>query len=399
MLPLKNSEATSPVLDVQEPPAAATMPVRQRDERCLSIRLQRELTRRACGGFPVTYGLLLRSLGIAAEVDAAPVRTPLERLMDEDVIAGRPFVVALAVSPGSGGRPAPWFFEKARTAGRLAALADELEAFAFHAKELQRAISYYRALSRETATSCGDIPDNRSEGARKMLTARGIMTTNVIAVQSDATVGAVADILVTQGISGVPVLKNDRLVGIVSEGDLMHRAEIGTGAPAVSWWARIFRDNASLAAQYTREHSTRVADVMTREVATVVEGTPIAEIADLLERRKIRRVPVTRNGKVVGIVSRSNIVRALAVTANLPSRASGADDETVRQHIRTALLEQAWPSAGAINFTVRNGVASFWGTVDSDAERNASRVLCENVPGVRAVEDHRVLVDYPAIGV
>ncbi len=232
-----------------------------------------------------------------------------------------------------------------------------------------------------------------------MLRAKDVMTPDVITVASDTSTRAVAELLVTQGISGVPVLDKDVLVGIVTEGDLLHRAEIGTAARPVSWWSRIFKDKAVLAAEYSREHSTRVVDVMTKSVVTVEESTPIADIADLLAQRKIRRVPVMRCGKVVGIVSRANIVRALAVTANLPGRACQADDETIRQQIRLALRDEAWPSASTPNFTVKNGVVSFWGTVESDAERDALRVLCENIPGVQKVEDHRMILSFPTFAV
>ena len=224
-----------------------------------------------------------------------------------------------------------------------------------------------------------------------MLMAKDVMTADVITVASDTTIRTVAELLVTQGVSGVPVLDKGVLVGIVTEGDLLHRAEIGTAARPVSWWSRIFKNKAVLAAEYSREHSTRVVDVMTKNVVTVEESTPIADIADLLAQRRIRRVPVIRGGKVVGIVSRANIVRALALTTNLPRSACKADDETIRQQIRLALRDEAWPSASTPNFTVKNGVVSFWGTVESDAERDALRVLCENIPGVQKVEDHRMI--------
>ena len=381
-------------------PAQAARPTGRRRERLVSIRLQRELTMCACRGIPTTYRQLLQSVGIVADVDATLLRTGLARLMDEDTIGARPFVAALVIDPQAGGRPEPWFFSKARMAGRLASASDELEALAFHARELQRAVSYYRNLA---PNSAAPLSERRlavgNEGAIKMLMAKDVMTADVITVASDAPIHAVAEILVTQGVSGVPVVENDVLVGIVTEGDLLHRAEIGTAARPLSWWSRLFKNKAQLAAAYSREHSSRVVDVMTKSVVTVDESTPIADIADLLAQRGIRRVPVTRHGKVVGIVSRANIVRALAVTANLPRSASKADDETIRQQILLALHEEAWPSASTPNFTVKNGVVSFWGTVASDAERNALRVLCENVPGVLKVEDHGMILSFPAFAV
>ncbi len=365
----------------------------------MSIRLQQELIRHACRGIPTTYRQLLRSVRTVADVDETLVRASLERLMDEDTVAARPFVTALVIGPQAGGLPEPWFFSKARMSGRLASLSDELEAWAFHARELQRAVSYYRTMSSNASAALWDwSPGVSIEGAIKMLMAKDVMTADVITVAPDTTIRTVAELLVTQGISGVPVLDKSVLVGIVTEGDLLHRAEIGTAARPVSWWSRIFKNKAVLAAEYSREHSTRVVDVMTKDVVTVEESTPIADIADLLAQRKIRRVPVMRSGKVVGI-SRANIVRALAVTANLPGRACEADDETIRQQIQLALRNEAWPSASTPNFTVKNGAVSFWGTVESGAERDALRVLCENIPGVQKVEDHRVILSFPTFAV
>ena len=372
----------------------------QRQERLMSIRLQQELIRHACRGIPTTYRQLLRSVETVADANESLVRASLARLMDEDAIAARPFVAALVIGPQAGGLPEPWFFSKARMSGRLAPMSDELEARAFHARELQRAVSYYRTVSSNAVTGRWDRSRGAEiEGAIKMLMAKDVMTADVIAVASDDTVRAVAELLVTQGVSGVPVLDNDVLVGIVTEGDFLHRAEIGTAARPASWWSRIFKNKAVLAAEYSREHSTRVVDVMTKDVVTVEESTPIADIADLLAERKIRRVPVMRGRKVVGIVSRANIVRAFAVTANLPRSACKMDDETIRQRIQLALRDEAWPSASTPDFTVKRGVVSVWGTVESDAERDALRVLCENIPGVQKVEDHRMILSFPAVAV
>jgi CBS domain-containing protein len=336
-------------------------PTGPREERLMSIRLQKELIRRACQGIPTTYRQLLRSVGTVADADETLVRASLERLMDEDTVAARPFVTALVIGPQAGGLPEPWFFSKARTSGRLASRSDELEAWAFHARELQRAVSYYRTMSSIVAAALWHrSPGVGTEGAIKMLMAKDVMTADVITVASDTPVRTVAELLVIQGISGVPVLDKGVLVGIVTEADLLHRAEIGTATPPVSRWSRIFKNKAQLAAEYSREHSTRVVDVMTKNVVTVEESTPIADIADLLAQRKIGRVPVIRGGKVVGIVSRANIVRALAVRANLPQSACEDDDETIRQQIQLALRDEARPSASTPNFTVRNGVVSFW---------------------------------------
>jgi CBS domain-containing protein len=355
MLLLTSTKSEFPI---PQSPIRFGKPVGKREERLMSIRLQQELIRHAHQGIPTTYRQLLRSVGT---VDETLVRASLERLMDEDTVADRPFVTALVIGPQAAGLPAPWFFSKARTSGRLAPRSDELEAWAFHARELQRAVSYYCTMSSNAAAALWNrSPGVRIEGAIKVLIAKDVMTADVITVAPDTSIRTVAELLVIQGISGVPVLDKGVLVGIVTEGDLLHRAEIGTAARPISWWSRIFKNKAQLAAEYSREHSNHVVDVMTKNVVTVEETTPIADIADLLGQRKIRRVPVVRFGKVVGIVSRANIVRALAVTANLPGRACEADDETIRQEIHLALRDEALPSANTPNFTVTNGVVSFW---------------------------------------
>ena len=152
------------------------------------------------------------------------------------------------------------------------------------------------------------------------------MTRPVVTVSADATVFAAADILLGSRISAAPVVDADgKLVGIVSEADLMNRPEVGT-VPAKSWLQRLLADNAFLARDYIRSHSHRVADVMTREVITAREHTQLAEIAKLMERHHIKRVPIVRDGKVVGIVSRANLLQGLL--AREPHPADGANDET-----------------------------------------------------------------------
>src|SRR6516165_9722238 len=132
-----------------------------------------------------------------------------------------------------------------------------------------------------------------------------IMTTEVIAVDEDATVPAVAKLLAERGISAVPVVdKNNRVIGMVSEGDLLHRAETGTERRR-SWWLEMMASTNQLAGDYIKSHSGKVKDVMSRSVLSVTETTPVADIALLLETNRIKRVPVVRDGKLVGIVSRA----------------------------------------------------------------------------------------------
>lgn len=191
-----------------------------------------------------------------------------------------------------------------------------------------------------------------------MLTAKDVMTTKVASIDPNNTVGAVAEILVENGFGAVPVVDRGELVGIVSEGDLIRRAEIGTDPRHRSRWLNIFRDNASLAAEYTKSHSANVADVMTQNVATVTETTPLSDVADLLEKRRIKQVPVMRFGQIVGIVRRADLVKAFARRPERRLPLTPNDDE-IRAHILEALKAEPWSRAGSPQVAVSDGVVTF----------------------------------------
>jgi CBS domain-containing protein len=214
-----------------------------------------------------------------------------------------------------------------------------------------------------------------------------VMTNEVITVDEDATVQAVAKLLAERGISAVPVVdRENRVIGMVSEGDLLHRAETGT-EPRRSWWLEMMSSTNTLAGEYVKSHSGRVKDVMTREVVSVTDTTPVADIAVLLEANRIKRVPVVRDGKLVGIVSRANLVRALAMTVNEPS-STESDDRMIRDKLLAELRVQSWAEVSPANVTVKDGVVHLWSSYLSEQEKRALVVAAENVPGVRRVEDH-----------
>ena len=216
--------------------------------------------------------------------------------------------------------------------------------------------------------------------------ARDVMVRAVVTASPDTTVEGLARLMINLRISGVPVLDKDgRLVGMVTEGDLLRRVEIGTERHRPRW-SEPFSSNSRLAAEYVKSHATRVADVMTREVFSVDETATLGEIADLLEAKKIKRVPVTHDGKVVGVVSRADLLKVIA------SGGAGTENEEQDQTIRRLLLaemrEQKWADAGEGRVVVTDGVVHLWGIVRSEDERRALRVAAENIPGVRGVEDH-----------
>jgi CBS-domain-containing membrane protein len=217
--------------------------------------------------------------------------------------------------------------------------------------------------------------------------AMDVMTSEVITVDENASVTAVAKLLAERGISAVPVVDNEnRVIGMVSEGDLLHRTE--TGTERRSWWLEMFASTNQLAGDYIKSHSGSVKDVMTRDVLSVSDTTPVADIAILLETNRIKRVPVLRDGKLVGIVSRANLVRELAMTINKPSSSAEADDRTIRDRLLAELKAQQWAEVSPANVTVKDGVVHLWSSYYSEQEKRALVVAAENIPGVRRVEDH-----------
>ena len=215
-----------------------------------------------------------------------------------------------------------------------------------------------------------------------------VMTSEVISVDENATVAAIARLLAERGISAVPVVdKDNRVIGMVSEGDLLHRAETGTEQRR-SWWLDMMASTNKLADDYIKSHSGKVKDVMTRVVISVTETTPVADIALLLETNRIKRVPVVRDGKLVGIVSRANLVRVLAMTINEPASSTEADDRTIRDKLLAELKAQRWAEVSPANVTVNDGVVHLWSSYLSEQEKRALVIAAENIPGVRRVEDH-----------
>ncbi len=215
-----------------------------------------------------------------------------------------------------------------------------------------------------------------------------VMTSTVVSVTSNVAVMEVARLMLDRGVSAVPVVDADgKLIGMVSEGDLMRRKETGTERHH-PWWLRAFTDTEDLAKEYIKSHAMKAKDVMTTNVVSVSETTPLSEIADLLEKHRIKRVPVVRDGRVIGIVSRANLVQALAIGRSVNVEPPSLDDHTIREKIMAELAGQPWGYLGTANVIVASGVVHLWGMVRSSEERDAIRVAAENIPGVRRVENH-----------
>ncbi|MFQ5960491.1 MAG: CBS domain-containing protein [Candidatus Methylomirabilales bacterium] len=216
--------------------------------------------------------------------------------------------------------------------------------------------------------------------------AKDVMTTKVVAVSPEMPVNAIAALLLERHVSAVPVIDEDRrILGIVSEGDLMRRGET---ARRGSWWLAAFVDAEDLADQFVKTHGQRAKDVMTREVVTVTEDTPVVTIAEQLEQRGIKRVPVVREDRLVGIVSRADLLRVLATRGLKPMVPESQEDGAIREQFLGVLEREPWADTTLLSIVVEQGVIHLWGLVRSESERHALHVAAEAVPGVRGVQDH-----------
>ena len=217
---------------------------------------------------------------------------------------------------------------------------------------------------------------------------RDIMTQPVFTVRSTDPIEGAAALLAHRRITAAPVVDGDgRLIGMVSEGDLLRRAEAGTEQRRPWWLLGLTRDE-TLAEDYVKAHTRRVEDVMIRRVVTAAPDTPLHEVATLLEKSAIKRVPIVENGELVGIVSRANLIQAIASARKaLDIRFT---DSAIRDKLLAHLKHQAWAHTSTLNITVTDGVVDLWGLTDSDAERKAIRVAAETAQGVNAVNDNLV---------
>lgn len=217
--------------------------------------------------------------------------------------------------------------------------------------------------------------------------ASDVMTSPVVSVTPEMTVREVAGLFADRKISGAPVVDaTGHMVGMISEGDMLRRVELGTDQRPRSSWLEIFASGES-ARDYIKAHALKVADVMSTRIVSVNEETPLGEIANLLETRRIKRVPVKKNGKLVGIVSRANLVQALASVPDEPLTDATLSDGEIRAVLMGELAGRNWAFAGR-NVVVSDGVIHLWGVFHSLDAIDAVRVAAEGIPGVKRVEDH-----------
>jgi CBS domain-containing protein len=222
--------------------------------------------------------------------------------------------------------------------------------------------------------------------------AADVMTRNCVTIAPDATVEEAVNLMLTRQISGLLVVDGaGDLAGIITEGDLLRRDELGTERNR-PWWLRLLVSPSRQAADFTRANGRHVRDVMTEDVISIGQNAPLEDVVETMEKNRIKRLPVTAGGKVVGVVSRSDLLRALIGRVR-NAEPLATDDRTIRTAILNALEAQPWAPTTTLNVTVAEGVADVWGTITNEQERHGIHVVVENTPGVKTVHDHLVYVE------
>jgi CBS domain-containing protein len=221
--------------------------------------------------------------------------------------------------------------------------------------------------------------------------ASDVMTRNVLTVGRETSVANAIRMMLDNNVSGLPVLDNGKVVGIVTEGDLLRRGETGTERHRPRW-LEILMGPGRMAGEYVRTHGRKVREIMTTDVISVAGDAPLDEVVGLMERRRIKRVPVVESDVLVGIVSRLDLLRALLRTMEA-EHSEQRGDADIREQILAELAKAAWVPRDGLSISVQDGVVDLSGVILEEKEREALRVVAENVPGVRAVEDHLVWVE------
>ena len=229
------------------------------------------------------------------------------------------------------------------------------------------------------------------------MNAMDVMTRGVVSVGPDASIIEAVRIMLQHKISGLPVVDaSGRLQGVITEGDFLRRAETGTQRRHPRWLEFLLGPG-RLATEYVQASGRKVSDVMTPDVYTVTEDAPLEQVVHLMERHRVKRVPVMRGDEVVGIVTRANLMRALASLA-LAEQPAAADDAAIRERLLAELNKERWAPVGLLDVVVKDGVVKLSGALTDERERQALRVAAENIAGVKKVEDHLIWIE-PNTGV
>jgi CBS domain-containing protein len=219
-----------------------------------------------------------------------------------------------------------------------------------------------------------------------------VMTRRVVSVVPEATVLEAIRLMLQNHISGLPVIDaSGKLVGVVTEGDFLRRVETGTQTKR-SRWLELLVGPRKLAEDYVHSHGRTVAEVMTPDPVTVTEDAALEEVVRIMERHRIKRLPVMRGKAVVGIVSRANLMHALASLGRVTPEPAKSDT-TIRDQILSELDRQAWAPVALIDVVVHDGIVELWGTITEERQGDGLRVLAENIPGVKRVINHLTWIE------
>jgi CBS domain-containing protein len=233
--------------------------------------------------------------------------------------------------------------------------------------------------------------DINLQPAEAPMRAHQIMTRPVITVTPETAIVEAANTMLQRHVSGLPVVDAaGKLVGIISEGDLIRRSEIGTQRKR-GRWLKFILGPGKAATDFVHEHGRKVGEIMTPEPLTITEDTPLEEIVELMEKNNVKRLPVMLGDQVVGIVSRANLLQAVAsVARQIPDPT--ADDDHIRNRVIDALEKNDWCPFG-LSVLVRDGIVHLSGVITEERSRQAAIVGAENVAGVKKVHDHLCWVD------
>jgi CBS domain-containing protein len=221
--------------------------------------------------------------------------------------------------------------------------------------------------------------------------AKDIMTTSVVTITPETQLHAILALLLQHRISGVPVIESGKVIGAVGGGDLLHRHEIGTEhrADDATWWQRFIQSGAASA--YVQSHAAYARDLMNPAVISITEDTSLNKIAKIFEQRHIRRIVVLHNSQLIGLVTRSDVLRVLAMSAqDTPALSVPPNDESIRLALLAKLSKQRWWSGHCSNVYVERGIVQYVGIVESEADKQAARIVAEHIPGVRSIDDQRI---------
>jgi CBS domain-containing protein len=221
-----------------------------------------------------------------------------------------------------------------------------------------------------------------------------VMTRNPTTIAPQASVAEAVRSMLDARVSGLPVVDEaGRLVGVITEGDLLARAELGTEKKRAKWLEFLFGPGRS-AEDFVQSHGRRVEEVMTRSPITVLPSAGLDEVVETMIDKRVKRLPVVDGGSLVGVVSRADVLRALSgAFAAAPAAESEVGDAELVERIRRVLAGQSWAPATSLDIRAANGTVELWGSILDERQREAIRVAVENVPGVKAIADHLVWVE------